>query len=234
MSAKKRKASKVSKLSSGYGLELREIRPLNKTQESVFEYFYENHLVLNGLAGTGKTFLAMFLALREVLEYNNYKNIVIVRSAVQTRDIGFMPGDEQEKMSFYERPYADIARDLCNRGDAYDILKNRGVVEFMSSSFIRGITLDNTIVIVDEMQNMTFQELDSIATRLGRNSKIVFCGDYNQSDLKKDREKQGVLDFLRVMEKIPQVETVRFSEQDIVRSGFVRDYIIQKNELGIS
>lgn len=232
MQRKKSKVAKVSKLNN-YGLALRQINPLTGAQTQVFETFFENHLLLHGMSGTGKTFISLYLALKEILEYTKFRKIVIVRSAVQTRDQGFMPGTLDEKMSYYETPYRDIVNDLCGRGDAYDILKNRGCIEFMSTSFIRGITIDHAIVIVDEVQNMTFQELDSVVTRLGKDSKLVLCGDYRQSDLKKDKERTGLHDFIRVIDTMTGIEHVEFLQQDIVRSGFVKQYIIQKTELGL-
>ena len=230
---KKNKVSKVSKINS-CGMYLRPIKPLTEAQRQVFETFYENHLLLHGYAGTGKTFIALYLALKEILEYDKYRKVVIVRSAVQTRDQGFMPGTEKEKMAYYERPYHDIVNDLCGRGDAYDVLKMHGRVEFMSTSFIRGITLDNTLFIVDEVQNMTFEEIDSVVTRLGKNSKLVICGDYRQTDLKKLKERSGIHDFLKIMDEMGEgVERVEFQQEDIVRSGFVKRYIIAKTELGL-
>lgn len=230
--SKKNKVAKVSKINS-FGLQLKQVKPLKEPQRQVFEAFYENHLLLHGYAGTGKTFIALYLALKEVLEYTKFHNVIIVRSAVQGRDQGFMPGTEQEKMSYFEAPYHSIVNQLCERGDAYDILKNRGVVEFMSTSFIRGITLDNAIIIVDEVQNMTFEELDGIITRVGSNSKIVFCGDFRQTDLKKDKERSGLISFMKILDQMKGIEHVEFGQDDIVRSGFVKQYIIAKTDLGL-
>ena len=230
--SKKNKVSKVSKINS-YGLALKQIKPKNDAQRQVFESFYENHLLLHGYAGTGKTYLSLYLALKEILEYPKFHKIIIVRSAVQTRDQGFMPGTAEEKMAHYERPYYDAVNDLCGRGDAYDILCNRGSIEFMSTSFIRGITLDHAIVIVDEVQNMTFQELDTIMTRIGKNSKIVFCGDFRQSDLRRDKEKSGLVDFMKVLDQVKGIEHIEFQIDDIVRSGITKSYIIARAEMGL-
>lgn len=232
MHRKKSKVAKTSK-STSCGLSVRPIKPKTPTQEQVFETFFENHLLLHGTAGTGKTFITLYLALREILEYSTYRKIVIVRSAVQTRDQGFLPGNLDEKMSYYETPYRDIVNDLCGRGDAYDILKNKGCIEFMSTSFVRGLTIDNSIIIVDEIQNMTFSEIDSVVTRVGNNAKIAFCGDFRQSDLKKDRERSGIHDFMTIMKKMKGVEHVEFTSIDIVRSGFVKQYILEKEELNL-
>ncbi len=181
-------AKKVVKINS-LGLELREINPMTETQNIVFRSFYDNHLLLHGIAGTGKTFISLYLALKEMLEYGTFKKIYIVRSAVATRDVGFMPGTLDEKLRVYEQPYREIVNNLLSRGDAYDILKSKNVIEFMSTSFIRGLTIDNAVVIVDEIQNLSFAELDSVITRVGEGTKIVFCGDFRQTDLKNAKEK---------------------------------------------
>jgi phosphate starvation-inducible protein PhoH len=232
MPSKKNKVSKVSKVNS-YGLTLRQIKPLREPQRQVFESFFENHLLLHGYAGTGKTFIALYLGLKEVLEYNKYHKVIIVRSAVQGRDQGFMPGNEQEKMGYFEAPYRDNTNDLCGRGDAYDILKNRGCIEFMSTSFLRGITLNNSIVLVDEVQNMTFEELDGITTRVGNNSKLVLCGDFRQTDLKKEKERSGLINYMKILDMMKGIEHVEFQKEDIVRSEFVKQYIIAKAELDL-
>lgn len=225
---------KVSSLrKNAFGMELKLIQPKTEAQRTVFETFHQNNLMLHGFAGTGKSYISLFLALREVLEYNRYSNIVLVRSAVQTRDIGFMPGNLEEKTALYEVPYRDIVNDLCERGDAYDILKQRGIIKFMCTSFIRGLTLNNAIVIVDEIQNCTFSELDSVTTRLGDNSKLLLCGDFRQSDLKNQKEKQGLHDFIKVMDMMSGLEHVEFQASDIVRSSFVKQYIINKTEAGL-
>ena len=230
--SKKNKVSKVSKINS-YGLALKQIKPKNDAQRQVFESFYENHLLLHGYAGTGKTYLSLYLALKEILEYPKFHKIIIVRSAVQTRDQGFMPGTAEEKMAHYERPYYDAVNDLCGRGDAYDILCNRGSIEFMSTSFIRGITLDHAIVIVDEVQNMTFEEIDSVVTRIGEGTKLVICGDFRQSDLKKVTERSGLINFMKVIDQMKGIEHVEFHKDDIVRSAFVKQYIIAKTDLNL-
>jgi phosphate starvation-inducible protein PhoH len=156
-----------------------------------------------------------------------------MRSVVPTRDIGFLPGNAKEKSKVYEGPYYAICNELFGRGDAYDILKNKNTIEFMTTSFIRGITLNNAIVIVDEVNNMTFHELDSIITRLGKNCRIMFCGDFRQSDLPKQAERNGLLDFMDILERMKSFTHVEFQQEDIVRSGLVKQYIIAKDKLGI-
>lgn len=228
---------KVSKNSKQYkaqtnGITLKEIRPKTYAQTQAFETFLDNHLLLHGCPGTGKSFISLYLALNEILEHGHqseFRKIIIVRSAVQTRDIGFMPGSLAEKISYYELPYKDIVNDLCQRGDAYELLKQKGIIEFMCTSFVRGLTLDNAIIIVDEAQNNTAHELDSVITRVGENSKIVFCGDFYQSDLK-GNDKNGFKSFIELLCKIKGIERVEFTKDDIVRSKFVKDYIIAREE----
>tara|TARA_R110000796_G_scaffold68191_2_gene156310 strand:+ start:849 stop:1508 length:660 start_codon:yes stop_codon:yes gene_type:complete len=218
--------AKKRKTLAGASLELREIEPLTRNQLTAFES--EKNLVLHGLAGTGKTFISSYLAYDDMAK-GKYQNLVIIRSAVPTRDIGFLPGTEKEKGSVYEEPYKDIAIDLFGRGDAYEILKNKSLVHFMTTSFIRGITLRDAVILIDECQNMSFHELDSIITRMGENCRIMFCGDFRQADLKAN----GLQDFIRVLKRMERFTFIDFQVEDIVRSEFVKDYIIAKNELNL-
>ena len=177
--------------------------------------------------------MSLYLALEETLDPSTvYDDVFIVRSAVTTRDIGFLPGDEQEKVSTYEAPYRSICGELFGRKDAYNSLKEQGNVKFMSTSFIRGITINNAVVIVDECQNLNFHELDSIITRIGKNSKVIFSGDYTQTDLTKENDKNGVQKFMKILNEIDSFTTVEFQIEDIVRSDFLKDYIIKKYKLG--
>ena len=208
--------------------------PITQNQDKTYKAYKEGkHLVLHGLAGTGKTFISLYLALEEILNKSTLVNdIFIVRSIVSTRDIGFLPGDEQEKVSIYEAPYRSICSELFNVVDAYDSLKYQSNIKFMSTSFIRGITLNNSVIIVDECQNLNFHELDSIITRIGKHSRIIFCGDYSQTDLSRENDKKGILKFMGVLSKISEFETVEFMVDDIVRSDFLKSYIVAKNKLG--
>ena len=208
--------------------------PITDNQRKTYEAYRENqHLLLHGVAGTGKTFLSLYLALEQMLDPSSeYNDIFIVRSVVSTRDIGFLPGDEQEKVSLYEAPYRSICGELFGIKDAYDALKQQGNVKFMSTSFIRGITLNNSIVIVDECQNLNFHELDSIITRIGKNSKIIFSGDYTQSDLTKENDKKGISNFMTILKSLKEFKTIEFGIDDIVRSDFLKSYIIAKYKLG--
>ena len=189
--------------------------------------------MLHGYAGTGKTFLSSYLALREVLHYETYKKVVIVRSVVPSRDMGFLPGTEKQKAEVYEQPYQEICDDLFGRGDGWKILKFKGLVEFTTTSFLRGMTFNDSIIIVDECNNMTFQEIDTIMTRIGNNSKIIFCGDYRQSDLNKPHEKTGIRELMEITRRMPSFDHVEFGIEDIVRSGVVKEYIINKTEMGL-
>lgn len=207
------------------------IEPMTESQRKVFDSYKKGyHLSLSGSAGSGKTFLAMYLALQDVLNRDipHYKKVVIVRSAVPTRDMGFLPGDQSEKEAAYQLPYVAIANELFEDDSAFDKLSASGELQFITTSFIRGITLDNAIVIVDESQNLTFHEHDSVITRLGENSRLILCGDYYQSDFEKQRDKDGILKFLDIIGKMSKFDSIEFSWQDIVRSGLVREYIMTK------
>ena len=208
------------------GLVLHDIEPLTRNQVLAFES--ERNLVLHGVAGTGKTFISCYLAFDDMTK-GMYKQLIIIRSAVQTRDIGFLPGSEKEKASVYEEPYKDIAVELFQRGDSYEILKTKGLLHFMTTSYLRGITLKDAVIIVDECQNMSFHELDSIVTRVGTNCRVIFCGDFRQADLAKN----GLQDFIRVLKAMDQFDLIDFEIKDIVRSDFVKDYITAKTDLGL-
>lgn len=208
------------------GLVLHDIEPLTRNQVLAFES--ERNLVLHGVAGTGKTFISCYLAFDDMTK-SMYKQLIIIRSAVPTRDIGFLPGSEKEKASVYEEPYKDIAVELFQRGDSYEILKTKGLLHFMTTSYLRGITLKDAVIIVDECQNMSFHELDSIVTRVGTNCRIIFCGDFRQADLAKN----GLQDFIRVLKAMDQFDLIDFEIKDIVRSDFVKDYITAKTDLGL-
>ena len=209
----------------GSGLSLFDIEPLTQNQILAFES--ENHLVLHGVAGTGKTFISCYLAFDDMIK-GLYDRLIIIRSAVPTRDMGFLPGSEKEKSAVYEEPYKNIAIELFDRGDAYEILKTKGLVHFMTTSFIRGVTLKDSVILIDECQNMTFHELDSIITRVGRNCRIIFSGDFKQTDIKNT----GVRPFVRILETMGSFDLVDFEVKDIVRSDFVKEYIIAREKAG--
>lgn len=210
--------------------DLKTIKPLTENQKLFFDAYDSSRIMLlHGIAGTGKTYIALYHALEEVLDKgSNYEKIVIVRSAVPSRDIGHLPGDEKEKTEVYTEPYIEICSDLFNRHDAYQRLTEQKVIQFLITSFVRGITLDNSIIIVDECQNMTDMELNSIITRVGERSKIIFCGDFRQTDLYKRTDTSGLKKFMRIADMMPSFRTFEFGVEDIVRSEIVKEYILAR------
>ena len=230
--------SKKKEISSS---DLVEVKPITDNQKLVFESYKKGlNQFLFGCAGTGKTFVSLYLGLRDVLKNETaYERVVIVRSLIPTREIGFLPGDEEDKAALYQVPYSNMVQFMFKQPNEqafnmlYDRLKAQGSFYFLSTSFLRGLTFDNSIIIVDECQNLNFHELDTIITRVGQDSKIIFCGDFMQTDLTKMNERNGLHDFLRILEEMKQFNCVEFDIGDIVRSGFVRDYLIQKTKLGI-
>jgi len=219
---------------------LLDIDPLTDNQRKLFDaYAKGKHLVAYGCAGTGKTFITLYNALREVLdERTPYEKIYLVRSLVATREIGFLPGSYEDKSDIYQIPYKNMVKYMFQMPSdvefemLYGNLKSQETIKFWSTSFLRGTTLDNSIVIVDEFQNCTAHELDSIITRIGENSKIMFCGDATQSDLQKTNERNGIVDFMSILRKMPSIDIIEFGVDDIVRSGLVKEYIIAKLEAG--
>ena len=220
---------------------MRDIEPLTDNQKALFEaYAKDQNLVAYGVAGTGKTFITLYNALCDVLNPETpYEKIYIVRSLVATREIGFLPGDHEDKSTLYQIPYKHMVKymfEMPTEADfemLYGNLKAQDTIDFWSTSFIRGTTFDKTIVIVDEFQNLNYHELDSIMTRVGTQSKIMFCGDATQSDLVKQNERNGIVDFMRILRLMPSVDVIEFGVEDIVRSGLVKEYILAKLELNL-
>jgi phosphate starvation-inducible protein PhoH len=210
---------------------LKKFEPLTDNQKKFFDAYKigSYFIALHGVAGTGKTFCALYKAIEEVLNKNNYfKKIIVVRSAVQSRDMGHLPGDVAEKMEIYEQPYRQICETLFDRKDAWTRLEEQGYVKFISTSFIRGMSFDDAIIIVDEIQNMNFEEIDTVMTRVGYRSKIIWCGDYRQTDLKKANDKSGLMKFFDIAQHVASFERIEFTVDDIVRSSLVKDYIVAK------
>jgi len=217
-----------------------DIEPLTDNQKILFDaYSKGKNLFAYGCAGTGKTFITLYNALREVLdEVSPYDKIYIVRSLVATREIGFLPGDHEDKSSLYQIPYKNMVKYMFEMPDdnsfemLYGNLKSQETISFWSTSFLRGTTFDRCIIIVDECQNLNFHELDSIITRVGEDCKIMFCGDIMQTDLIKTQEKNGIIDFTKILQSMPEFACIEFGIDDIVRSGLVKSYIVNKTNLG--
>ena len=221
--------------------DLVKIEPVTDNQKVVFDSYKKGkNQFLYGCAGTGKTFITLYLAMQEVLRNDTpYDRVVMVRSLIPTREIGFLPGDEEDKAALYQVPYSNMVQFMFKQPNEqafsmlYDRIKSQGSFYFLSTSFLRGVTFDNSIIIVDEFQNLNFHELDTIVTRVGQDSKIMFCGDFMQTDLSKVNERNGLHDFLRILEEMEEFNCLEFNIGDIVRSGFVRNYLIQKTKLGM-
>ena len=233
MATKKRTAAEEAQKQH---FSIRNIEPLTENQGKAFDAYDEGmHLVLSGSAGTGKTFLAMSMALRELIKSNNsnYKKLIIIRSAVPSRDLGFVPGTLEEKSKIYQDPYMNIANELIGRGDAWHFLVNKEIIEFQTTSFLRGLTFTDCIIIFDEFQSATFHEIDTVLTRIGENCRFILCGDFCQNDLSIKREKSGFEDAIRILRQIEHVQEIKFTVEDVVRSGFVKQYLIEKERQGL-
>ena len=217
------------------------IEPITENQKILFNSYNESkNIIAYGAAGTGKTFVTLFNALKDVLDESTpYEKIYIVRSLVATREIGFLPGDHEDKSDIYQVPYKNMVKYMFQMGSDADFemlygnLKAQDTIKFWSTSFLRGTTLDRSIIIVDEFQNLNFHELDSIMTRVGEDSKIFFCGDASQTDLQKTNEKNGIVDFMKIIRSMPSFDVIEFGIDDIVRSGIVKEYLIAKLEMGM-
>ena len=225
-----------NKLTSGFSIS-QQVKPMTENQALAFQSWKQGYnLMLHGIAGTGKTFLGLYFAISEVMKPNSpYKKVFIVRSTVPTRDQGFMPGNQKQKEAVYEEPYYDIATKLFDRGDAYQILKQKQIIQFASTSYLRGCTFEDCIIVVDEVQNMSAGELHTVMTRVGENSKIIFCGDVKQDDLTSERKKEmsGLRDFMRVINNMKEFDFIEFQIEDIVRSKLVKSYIIERDKVGL-
>lgn len=227
---KEQKTQSQHETNTRLNFSLKEVVPLTKNQSRFFDLYDDGYelIFLKGSAGTGKSYIAVYKALEEILETDStYKKVVIIRSAVQSREIGHMPGSAKEKVKLFELPYMQICSDLFDGKDPYNLLCSRGVIEFTTTSFIRGLTFNDSIIIVDETQNMTFPEISTVMSRVGDNSRIIFCGDFRQNDLyRRDRDQSGLPKFLRVISKMQSSATVDFTTADVVRSGIVKEFLI--------
>ena len=218
------------------------IKAITENQKIAFDAYKQQkkNLFLHGAAGTGKTFISLYLALEEALDQQtNFDTVYIIRSAVPTREIGFLPGDEEDKTALYQIPYQNMVQFMFEQPSdqaftmLYDRLRAQGTIMFLTTSYLRGITLDNSIIIVDECQNLNFHELDTIMTRVGQDSKIIFSGDFFQSDLVKNGDREGFGKFLSILDGMEEFKSVEFNIGDIVRSGLVRSYLISKTKKGV-
>lgn len=215
-----------------------DIEPLTHNQKALFDAYEKGqNIVAYGAAGTGKTFVTLYNAIKDVMnEHLPYERVYLVRSLVSTREIGFLPGDHDDKSSLYQIPYKNMVKymfEMSSDADfemLYGNLKTQETIKFWSTSFLRGTTVDNSIIIVDEFQNLNFHELDSIITRVGENCKIMFCGDGSQSDLTRTNEKNGIVDFLKILRKMSSFDIIEFGLNDIIRSGLVKEYLLAKSE----
>lgn len=210
--------------------DLKHIQPRTIPQEEMFRCFFEGqNICAYGSAGTGKTFIATYLALNEILQHRTADRIIIVRSAVPSREQGFLPGTLEEKQAVYEIPYRDILQELFGRANTYDDMKEAGIIEFVTTSYLRGLTWDNAIVIVDEGQNMVFEEINTVMTRLGENTRIIFTGDLPQTDLRDTRKRAevtGMREYLNIIKRMESFSSVAFTKHDIVRGPLVKSWII--------
>ena len=215
------------------GFSLKNVKPLTDNQSKVFDsYDQGKHLMLTGMAGTGKTFLALYLALKDLVE-GKFSVVNIIRSTVPSRDIGFLPGTLKEKLAAYEDPYQQIVNDLFCRDDAWSILCKKGYINMLCTSYLRGITYKNAAMVLDEAQNCTLQELDTVITRVGPGCRVIICGDIKQNDLLTGKNQTGLPLFEKIVSDMPEFNCVTFSIEDIVRSGLVRSYLVSKHKLGL-
>ncbi len=211
---------------------LKKVKPITDNQQLTFDAFNdEKNLILHGCAGTGKTFIALYNALDAILSHRvEQRKVVLVRSMLPIRDIGFLPGSQEEKSAVYNEPYVALMNELFpGVENPYELAKYQDILEFLPTSYIRGITLTDSIIIVDECQNLNFHELDTIITRVGENSRIIFSGDFMQTDLTRVNEQKGIIDFMDIVKNMNSFSMIDFKEEDIVRSGLVKEYIVAKN-----
>lgn len=231
---KKKKTKLYVKEYKQLTVDLKSIVPLTENQGITYTSFQEDqNLLLHGVAGTGKTFIALYLALDAVIKGTSPKPIVILRSVVPSRDMGFLPGSMEEKIAVYEDPYRSICAELTDHPTAYDYFKKNNYMQFSTTSYLRGLTFSDNTIIVDEAQNMSFSELDTIMTRVGKGCRVIFCGDFRQSDLLRSEERRGLITFMDIIHKMRSFTCIEFTKDDIVRSELVKEYIIAKLDNGI-
>lgn len=229
---KKKNRQVVQHEVSNINYRLTEINPKTETQRKFFQEYQKKNVAALGFAGTGKTFLSIYMAMKDILHHHKYDRLVIVRSAVPSRDIGFLPGKAEDKLKPFEAPYYSIFDELFGgRKNVYEHFKNNGMVAFEPTSFMRGQTFDNCILVIDEAQNMNYMELSTVLTRVGKNVKIVLCGDIKQDDLASTREASGLAKVIKILKRMNSVSVIEFQKQDIVRSEFVKEFLIAESEV---
>jgi predicted ribonuclease YlaK len=208
--------------------QLKFIKPITVNQHKAYKAFHSGYnLVLHGVAGTGKTYISLHMALNAVLSSGSlYEQVLVIRSVVPTREIGYLPGSLKEKISVYEDPYRDICNELMQRPTGYEELKMQKRLSFATTSYLRGLTFKNTIIVVDEMQNLNFEELRTVITRVGENTRLIFSGDYRQSDFERFKDRQGLGNFISILDDMSSFAKVEFDYNDIVRNDLVKEYII--------
>ena len=214
-------------------LSLSRITPLTPNQERLFTLFNEGHnIFVHGWAGTGKTLLSLYLGLRDVLDSETPRDkIIIVRSVVPSRDMGFMPGNMKEKSKVYELPYADAAAQLVAGSNSYEVMKSKGVIEFTTTSFLRGLTFTNAVIYIDEIQNLADHEIHTVMTRIGDGCRVIVSGDVRQTDFMKDPDRLGCMTFIRTVQNMSSFRSVEFGIEDILRSSFVKEYLIARDKV---
>jgi phosphate starvation-inducible PhoH-like protein len=200
------------------------VKGLTEGQQDYLDAINENVVTLcSGLAGTGKTYIAVVRAV-ELLQEGQYKRIVIARPAVECgKSLGFLPGNEDEKVAPYMRPIKDILHELIDAKQLEEYIKNE-TIEFCALTYMRGRTLNNCIMILDEAQNATWEELMMFLTRIGKNSKIIISGDETQEDVFHKALAQCLCKF-DTKPYIREIEVIYLDVEDIVRNGLIRKII---------
>ena len=209
----------------------RPVKPKTLGQKKYIEAIKNNTIVFGvGPAGTGKTYLAVAMAVN-AFRAKEITRIILTRPAVEAGEkLGFLPGDLQQKVDPYLRPLYDALFDMLG-AESFQKYQEKGNIEVAPLAYMRGRTLDDSFIILDEAQNTTPEQMKMFLTRLGVNSKIVVTGDITQIDLP-DGKKSGLIEATKILKNVDDIQTVRFSEKDVVRHRLVMDIIkaYEKNE----